>query len=121
MNKKSILLLTTFFLFLSAVFVFSAYNNGNKLSNSGYLKDGVAMFMVSHTEYRSGETFGQIIGKLVDYQLEPIAVNYCLVTIYNPDKTTYIFTQATDNTLESVAGTHYINFTTPANAGIRSE
>lgn len=87
-----------------------SYGNGVKVSESA------SFFMVSHSEYRSAEQ-GQVIGKLYNFRGDPIIVNECEVTIYNPDKTVFL-QQLTDNTLEATDGTHYINFTTPVAEGI---
>lgn len=75
-----------------------------------------SMTMVSHSEYWSGET-GQIVAKLYNYKGEPVLAD-CNATIYTPAKSVFFGPQATDDTLEASDGTHYVNFTTPAEEGV---
>lgn len=89
---------------------FGVYSYGNQILESS------AMEMVSHSEYFSGEV-GQVVGKLYSFNGNPIPAN-CNVTIYNPDKSTYLAPTTTDDTLEATDGTHFINFTTPSVEGI---
>lgn len=103
------------FFSLLAIFGLALLGIGG-LSYGQQLSEQVSMVMVSHSEYRSLER-GQIIGKLYDYRGSPILAT-CNVTIYNPDKTIFLSPLTTDDTLEALDGTHYINFTTPANEGI---
>lgn len=109
-RKKQLLSLAVMVL---GVFILgsASYSIGSALNEEANL------FMVSHSEYRSGEQ-GQIIGKLFNFQGDPIIVDNCTVTIYNPDKSIYLAPTLTDNTLEATDGTHYINFTTPSEEGV---
>lgn len=108
-KSRKISFILTLFFGISLILA-SGYINGNQVSESSQLT------MVSHSEYWSGEQ-GQIIGKLYNYLGNPILAN-CNVTIYNPDKTIYLAPTTTDDTLEALDGTHYINFTTPTTEGI---
>lgn len=101
-------------LLLSGVAIGIGYNQGQEVLTKGNLDDGVYFHMVSHTEYKSGET-GQIIARLVDWRGDPIDAD-CLATIKYPDKTSFISNQTM--TESSVAGDFYINFTTPSVEGI---
>lgn len=75
------------------------------------------MYMVSHSEYWSGEE-GQIIARLYDWKGDPITVNNCTVDIWNPDKTTFITGALTDDSLQTTTGSHFYNFTTPTTEGV---
>lgn len=108
-NRKPILFLLASFMIAGVFFASATYQHGTELSEEAH------MFMVSHTEYRSGET-GQIIGKLFNFRGDPILAD-CNVTIYNPDKSIFLAPTPTDDTLEATDGTHYVNFTTPATEG----
>jgi len=88
----------------------AGYSYGNALVEES------AMVMVSHSEYWTGET-GQIIGKLYNYRGQPILAD-CNVTIYNPDKTTFLAQTPTTDTLEATDGTHYLDFATPTLEGV---
>lgn len=101
-------------LLFCAVAIGVGYNQGQEVLSKGTLEDGVYFHMVSHTEYKSGET-GQIIARLVNWQGDPIDAT-CLATIKYPDKTAFITNQTM--TESSVAGDFYINFTTPTTEGI---
>ena len=110
--------LTALLVFVCFSFVAYSYMDGQKSLNTDPFKDGVAMFMVSHTEYWTAEQ-GQIIGKLIDYKLDPIIVNYCLVdTWYPSNKSKFINSAFTIDTLQATTGTHYYSFTTPAVEGV---
>ena len=102
----NILLITIGFLLIGV----GTFAYGNRLAIESN------MVVVSHSEYISNE-IGQIIGKLYDFRGKPILAN-CNVTIYNPDKTIFLAPTPTDDTLEVIDGTHYINFTTPSTEGI---
>jgi hypothetical protein len=86
------------------------------ISMGSTVADKVSLIMVSHSEYVASEQ-GQIIGKLYNYKGLPILAD-CNVTIYNPDKTIFLAPTPTDDTLETLDGTHYINFTTPTVEGV---
>jgi septation ring formation regulator EzrA len=75
------------------------------------------MYMVSHSEYWTGET-GQIIARLYDWQGSPITVSNCTVNIYNPDKTPFITNALTNDSLQTTTGSHYYEFATPSTEGI---
>jgi hypothetical protein len=108
-KKKKIILGMLALIAVSMIFV-GAYSTGNEIASKANIE------MISHSEYMSGET-GQVIGKLYNYRGQPILAD-CNVTIYNPDKTIFLAPVSTDDTLESVDGTHYINFTTPTAEGV---
>jgi hypothetical protein len=116
---KKLFLLGSMILFVGAMlFGAVSYEHGEDLGNTAPFKDGVAMLMISHTEYWSGET-GEIISKLVDYQLNPIIVNYCVVDAWYPDnKTKFLDSETTTDTLQYDTGTHYKTFTTPTVEGV---
>lgn len=103
------------FFSLVAIFGLALLGIGG-LSYGQELSEQTSLVMVSHSEYKSNET-GQIIGKLYDYRGSPILAT-CNVTIYNPDKTIFLNPKTTDDTLETLDGTHYINFTTPSSEGV---
>jgi len=92
----------------------TAYNQGQAVITKGNLDDGVYFFMVSHTEYKSDET-GQIIARLVNWQGDPIDAS-CVGSIKYPDKTAFITNQSMSDS--TIAGDHYLNFTTPSIEGI---
>lgn len=70
------------------------------------------MQMISHTEYRYGES-GQIIARLVDYQGNPVVVDNCTATILYPDKTYFVDSQLMTES-GNISGDHYYSFTTPS-------
>ena len=74
-------------------------------------------YMVSHSEYWSGET-GQIIARLYDWLGQPIIVNNCTATIYYPNKTFFVNAALTNDALQATTGTHYYTFTTPTTEGV---
>lgn len=116
--KKMLILSGLFVLISGLLFTAVSYENGEKVMNTAPFEEGVAMLMISHTEYWSGET-GQIIGKLVDYNLDPIIVNYCEVDAWYPNnKSLFLDSQTTTDTLQSTTGTHYVTFTTPEIEGV---
>lgn len=88
-----------------------SYTNGNAVSSEDI------MYMVSHSEYWSGEE-GQIIARLYDWQGSPITVDNCTVDIWYPDKTSFISGALTDDSLQATTGTHFYNFTTPDVEGV---
>lgn len=100
----------TLFLLGVALVLGGSYAYGDELASTANF------VMVSHSEYWSGEQ-GQIIGKLYNYRGQPILAT-CNVTIYNPDKSIFLAPTPTDDTLETLDGTHYINFTTPTTEGV---
>lgn len=70
------------------------------------------MYMVSHSEYWSGEQ-GQIITRLLNYKGVPIAAN-CLVDVLYPNRT--YFTQ--NATMTFSIDSYYYQFTTPDTVGV---
>ena len=101
--------------FLSMIFGITLIIGGTYIYGEE-LADISSLVIVSHSEYWTGET-GQIIGKLYDFRGRPISSD-CNVTIYNPDKSIFLAPTITDDTLEAVDGTHYINFSTPSTEGV---
>jgi hypothetical protein len=88
-----------------------SYEHGNAIIGDNN------MFMVSHSEYWSGEQ-GMIVGRLLDYQGEPITVSNCTVDIYYPDMTLFISEGVTNDSLQASTGTHFYKFTTPSIEGV---
>ena len=75
------------------------------------------MYMVSHSEYWTGET-GQIIARLYDWQGSPITVDNCTVDIFYPNKTAFVSNALTDDSLQTTTGSHFYDFTTPTVEGV---
>jgi hypothetical protein len=88
------------------------YYNGKDLVNRV-----PAMFMISHSLYRTGET-GQIIARLVDYQDNPVVVNWCKAYINYPDKTVFVNGDPMYDDTGNLIGNHFYNFTVPATTGV---
>lgn len=95
---------------LFAGFVIS-YEKGNELTNED------TFYMVSHSEYWSGEE-GQIIARLYNWQGDPIIVDNCTVDITYPDKSSFVSDALTDDSLQASTATHFYKFTTPAIEGV---
>ena len=70
------------------------------------------MYMVSHSEYWSGEQ-GQIITRLLNYKGETIIAN-CSVDIFYPDKSYF----AQGDNMSFGVDSYYYSFTTPAIEGV---
>lgn len=116
--KKLIVLIGMFTLIGGLLFTAVSYEHGQNALNKDPFEEGIAMLMISHTEYWSGES-GQIIGKLVDYNLDPVIVNYCVVNSWYPNnKTKFLNNELTTDTLQYETGTHYKTFTTPTVEGV---
>jgi hypothetical protein len=75
------------------------------------------MSMISHSIYRTGET-GQIIARLVDYQDNPVSVNWCKAYINYPDKTVWINGDLMTDDSGNLTGNHFYSFTVPATEGV---
>ena len=113
MEKNKIIWLLSFVAVITfSTIVGSMYSYGNEV-----IEKGETMYMVSHSEYWSGEE-GQVIARLYNWQGNPIIVDNCTVDIYYPDKTLFISGGVTDDSLQATTGTHYYNFTTPATEGV---
>jgi len=107
---KKILIPLLISIFIATVFIYS-YEHGNNVIGEDIF------YMVSHSEYWSGEE-GQIIARLYNWQGDPIDVDNCTVDIYYPDKTSFISGGLTDDSLELTTATHYYNFTVPDVEGV---
>lgn len=70
------------------------------------------MYMVSHSEYWSGEE-GQIITRLLDYRGVPLVAD-CYTDIYYPNKTYFVENDSMTFNIES----HYYSFITPSVEGV---
>lgn len=70
------------------------------------------MYMVSHSEYWSGEE-GQVIARLLNWRGQPISAN-CSVDIQYPNKTYFIQNETMTLSVDS----YYYNFTTPEIEGV---
>jgi hypothetical protein len=81
-------------------------------SGSEVVEKNTNMFMISHTEYRYGET-GQIIVRLVDFQGDPIIVDNCTASILYPDKSFFV-QDALMTITGNITGDHYYSFVNPA-------
>lgn len=88
-----------------------SYEHGNNVIGEDIF------YMVSHSEYWSGEQ-GQIIARLYDWQGSPITVDNCTIDIFYPDKTSFVSNALTNDSLQTTTGTHFYYFTIPATEGI---
>jgi methyl-accepting chemotaxis protein len=109
MKKKLLIFMTALALIITGIGF--SYEYGDNVAEKDYI------VMVSHSEYWSGEE-GQIIGKLYDFQGDPVIVDNCTIDIYYPDKSLFINDGITDDSLQSTTGTHWYNFTTPSIEGV---
>ena len=111
MKKRDIILAISavFMILMSGVGIM--YVNGNEVSGED------TFYMVSHSEYWSGED-GQVIARLYDWQGSPITVTNCTVDIYYPNKSPFISGALTDDTLQVSTGTHWYLFTVPDTEGV---
>ena len=98
-------------LLVACIVGINAYNHGTTVSGDD------TFYMVSHSEYWSGET-GQVIARLYDWQGSPITVTNCTVDIYNPNKSPLVAGALTTDTLQTTTGTHYYTFTVPSTEGV---
>ena len=71
------------------------------------------MYMVSHSEYWSGET-GQIIARLINYKGEAILNANCTIDILYPNKTYFKQQESMNYSIDS----YYYTFITPSEEGI---
>jgi hypothetical protein len=71
------------------------------------------LYIVSHSEYWSGET-GQILTRLLDYQGNPITDANCTVDILNPDRSYFV----TDGQAIFDVSSYYYTFITPSVEGV---
>lgn len=108
MKKIYIIGLVCLFLALGGVV---SYDHGNAVLGDNQ------MFMISHSEYWTGEQ-GKIVGRLLDFQGNPITVTNCTVDIYNPSMGLFVSNGVTDNSQQLVSGTHFYDFTVPATEGV---
>ena len=102
-------LLTT--LLLAGIFVSGSATGIFIYATGSEVIEQVHLQMVSHTEYRYGES-GQIIARLVDFQGNPVTVTSCNATILYPDKS-YFVNAAGMTESGNISGDHYYGFTTP--------
>ena len=109
---KKLLIGSGIFVFLALIAIGTMYAQGNEIVESGEI-----MYMVSHSEYWSGEE-GQIIARLYDWRGDPITVDNCTTDILYPDKSLFVDDGLTDDSLQATTGTHFYNFTTPAIEGV---
>lgn len=111
MNKKAGMF-TGIFVIIMAIGMLGVgmtYTNGKSI-----IEDKTSMAMISHTEYKSGET-GQIVARIVDFQGNPI-VSSCYATIIMPNKTAFVTNQSMS--VSNIAGNYYKTFTTPSAEGV---
>lgn len=102
-------LLTT--LLLASIFVCGSATGMFVYATGSQVIEDVYMKMVSHTEYRYGES-GQIIARLVDFQGNAVTVTSCNATILYPNKSFFANSQgmiASGN----ITGDHYYQFIAP--------
>jgi len=71
------------------------------------------MYMVSHSEYWSGEN-GQIIARLLNYQSQTISTANCVADIFYPNKTYF----KVNETMTFSTDSYYYNFITPDFEGV---
>jgi len=71
------------------------------------------IYMVSHSEYWSGEE-GQIITRLLDYQGQPYVDADCTMTVLYPNRTYFINAASATFDIDS----YYYKFTTPDTEGV---
>lgn len=112
MKKQSGMRLRVMVMVLFAgVFVFGAASGAFIYATGNAVTQEVFMKMISHTEYRYGES-GQIVTRLVNFKGDPVAVDNCTARILYPDKTIFVSAGLMSST-GNIAGDHYYNFTTP--------
>jgi hypothetical protein len=108
MKKNYIIGLVCLFLALGGVV---SYDHGNQVLGDNQ------MFVISHSEYWSSEQ-GMIIGRLLDFQGNPITVTNCTVDIYYPNMSLFVNDGVADDSLQASTGTHFYQFITPSVEGV---